>query len=80
MSGIYKDSLFRSLFNNPPAFLSLYNAVSGKDYDENTEVVINTLPETLFTMRKNDVSGIIAGKLVLAVEHQSSVNENMPLR
>jgi hypothetical protein len=80
MSGIYKDSLFRSLFNNPQAFLSLYNAVSGKDYDENTEVVINTLPETLFTMRKNDVSGIIAGKLVLAVEHHSSVNENMPLR
>jgi hypothetical protein len=80
MSGIYKDSLFRSLFNNRNTFLSLYNAVSGKNYDENTEVVINTLPETLFTMRKNDVSGIIAGKLVLAAEHQTSINENMPLR
>ncbi|MDR0759799.1 MAG: hypothetical protein LBF74_06770 [Treponema sp.] len=80
MSGIYKDSLFRSLFNNRTAFLSLYNAVSGKNYDENTDVLINTLPETLFTMRKNDVSGIIAGKLVLAAEHQSSLNENMPLR
>ncbi|MDR0759904.1 MAG: hypothetical protein LBF74_07315 [Treponema sp.] len=80
MSGIYKDSLFRSLFNNRTAFLSLYNAVSGKNYDENTEVLMNTLPETLFTMRKNDVSGIIAGKLVLATEHQSSLNENMPLR
>jgi hypothetical protein len=80
MSGMYKDSLFRSLFNNPTAFLSLYNAVSGAAYDETTPVVMNTLPETLFTMRKNDVSGIIAGKLVLAAEHQSSLNENMPLR
>jgi hypothetical protein len=80
MSGVYKDSLFRSLFNNKEAFLSLYNAVSGKNYDENTEVVINTLVETLFTMRKNDVSGIIAKTTVVIAEHQSSLNENMPFR
>jgi hypothetical protein len=80
MSGVYKDSLFRSLFNNKEAFLSLYNAVSGKNYDENTEVVINTLTETLFTMKKNDVSGIIAKKTVVIAEHQSSLNENMPFR
>jgi hypothetical protein len=80
MSGAYKDSLFRSLFNDKKAFLSLYNAVSGKNYDENTEVVMTTLTETLFTMRKNDVSGLIGGQLMIATEQQSSPNENMPFR
>ncbi|MDR2245486.1 MAG: hypothetical protein LBE17_02240 [Treponema sp.] len=82
MSGIYKGSLFRSLFSNKEAFLSLYNAVIEKNYDETTDVLvlINTLPETLFTMRKNDISAIIAGIIVIATEHQSRLNENIPLR
>ncbi|MDR0663895.1 MAG: Rpn family recombination-promoting nuclease/putative transposase [Spirochaetaceae bacterium] len=80
MGGAYKDSLFRSLFNNKKSFLSLYNAVSGKNYDENTQVEMVTLTETLFTMKKNDVAGIIANRLIIAVEHQSSLNENMPFR
>ncbi|MDR1257411.1 MAG: hypothetical protein LBJ86_06660 [Spirochaetaceae bacterium] len=80
MSGIYKDSLFRSLFGNKEAFLSLYNAVSGSSYSDDTEVVINTLSDTLFTSKKNDVSGIFDRKLVVVAEQQSSVNENRPFR
>jgi hypothetical protein len=80
MSNTYKDSLFRSLFCEEQAFLSLYNAMSGSDYGPDTEVVINTLSDTLFTSSKNDVSGIIGGKLVIVAEHQSTVNENMPFR
>jgi hypothetical protein len=78
--GAYKDSLFRSLFNNKKAILSLCNAINGTNYDENTEVVINTLSETLFTARKNDVSAFIDGKLLLLEEHQSTPNANMPFR
>jgi hypothetical protein len=80
MSGMYKDSLFRSLFSNKEAFLSLYNAVSGSNYGADTEVVINTLSDTLFTSKKNDVSGIFDRKLVVAVDQQASINENMPFR
>jgi hypothetical protein len=80
MAGMYKDSLFRSLFGNKEAFLSLYNAVSGSSYGEDTEVAINTLSDTLFTSKKNDVSGIIDRKLVVVAEHQASANENMPFR
>jgi hypothetical protein len=81
MGGMFKDTLFRSLFSDKKAFLSLYNAVSGSDYGDDTEVVINTLTETLFSNRKNDVSGIIDRRnFIVLVELQSSINENMPFR
>jgi len=77
----YKDSLFRSLFGNEKAALELYNALHGTDYSErDAEITINTLGESLFTPQKNDLSFIINGKLVVLVEHQSSINENMPFR
>jgi hypothetical protein len=80
MGNKFKDTLFRSLFSDEKAFLSLYNAISGSNYGEDTEVVINTLSETLFTSRKNDVSGLIDGKVIVVAEQQSSPNENMPFR
>jgi hypothetical protein len=80
MSGMFKDTLFRSLFSDKKAFLSLYNAVSGSDYGDDTEVVINTLTETLFSNRKNDVSAIIGSIIIFLIELQSSINENMPFR
>jgi hypothetical protein len=80
MAGMYKDSLFRSLFSDKKAFLSLYNAVSGSNYGDDTEVAINTLSDTLFTSRKNDLSGLFDRKFVVFAEQQASVNENMPFR
>jgi len=77
----YKDSLFRSLFGNERAALELYNALHGTDYSErDTRITINTLNESFFTPHKNDLSFLINGKLVVLVEHQSSINENMPFR
>ena len=38
------------------------------------------MAETVFSHQKNDVSFTIDGKLVVLVEHQSTVNANMPLR
>jgi hypothetical protein len=80
MGGMFKNTLFRSLFSKEKAFLSLYNAVSGANYGDDTRVLINTLSETLFSNRKNDVSGIIGHRLIVLTEQQSSVNENMPFR
>jgi len=77
----YKDSLFRSIFGNEKSALALYNAVHGTSYDaRDTEVVINTLNETLWTPRKNDLSFLINRSLVVVAEHQSTINENMPYR
>ena len=77
----YKDSLFRSLFGNERAALALYNALHGTNYrGQDTDVTINTLEETMLTPKKNDLSFTVNGKLVVLIEHQSSINANMPIR
>jgi len=77
----YKDTMFRSLFNNEKSLLELYNALHGTSHSErDTEIIINTLDETLVSRRRNDISFTLNGKLVVMLEHQSSVNENMPFR
>jgi len=77
----YKDSLFRSIFGNAKSALALYNALHGTSHDpRDTEVVMNTLNETLWTPRRNDLSFLINRSLVVVAEHQSTINENMPYR
>lgn len=39
-----------------------------------------TIPQSMYHTFSNDVSMLINGKLVVFVEHQSTINENMPLR
>ncbi|MDR1830252.1 MAG: Rpn family recombination-promoting nuclease/putative transposase, partial [Candidatus Fibromonas sp.] len=76
----YKNSVFTKLFGTPEKALELYNAISGKNYPPNTKVKIVTLSDVLYMEQLNDISFVIDGKLVVLIEHQSSINENMPLR
>ncbi len=76
----YKDSLFTKLFNNKAAAIQLYNALYHKSLSEDTPVEIVTLDDVLFTKRKNDVAFLIDGHFLIFTEHQSTINENMPLR
>ena len=76
----YKDSLFRMLFNEPKALLSLYNALNRTDYQDPDGLTINTLEGGgIFMKFRNDVSFVFSSQLTL-IEHQSTVNSNMPLR
>ncbi|MDR1830156.1 MAG: Rpn family recombination-promoting nuclease/putative transposase [Candidatus Fibromonas sp.] len=76
----YKNSVFTELFGTPEKALELYNAISGKNYPPGTKVKIVTLSDALYMEQLNDIAFVIDGKLVVLVEHQSSINENMPLR
>ncbi|MCL2101659.1 MAG: Rpn family recombination-promoting nuclease/putative transposase [Fibromonadales bacterium] len=76
----YKNSVFTLLFSEKEKLLELYNAVSGQNYPENTEIEIITLSDVLFMERINDIAFVLDDKLVVLIEHQSTVNENMPLR
>ena len=81
----YKDSLFVDLFGRckdaKENFISLYNAITDKNLDYKTaEVKPMMLEQTIYTGRYNDVSMIVDNKLIVLVEHQSTVNENMPFR
>ena len=76
----YRDSIFRSYFNDPARLLSLCNAVLDTKYTNPDELNINTLEGIFFDKQKNDISCIIDNHFLVLVEHQSSVNENMPFR
>jgi hypothetical protein len=76
----YKDSMFTKLFSNHHHLLELYNALTDSSYDASSNIIINTLPDILFRERKNDISFLLDNKLVVLLEHQSTINENMPLR
>jgi len=75
----YKDSLFRSIFNNRERLKHLYEALSGREI-EAKDIRINTLRGTFFSGIKNDISFYIKGRLVVLIEQQSTWNPNMPLR
>ncbi len=76
----YRDSVFRSFFNEPTRLLSLCNAILGTNYDDPGKLEINTLEGIFFDSRKNDISCSIDNQFLVLVEHQSSVNNNMPFR
>ena len=77
----YKDSVFTKLFSNKKELLNLYNAIKDTNYNINdTDINIITLENILFMDRKNDLCFTINDKLVVLIEHQSSINNNMPLR
>jgi hypothetical protein len=76
----YKDSVFSLLFNDKASLLELYNAIHDTNYTNEDDVEINTLQNALFMGRLNDLSFIMAGVLVILVEHQSTLNPNMALR
>jgi predicted transposase/invertase (TIGR01784 family) len=76
----YKDSMFTWLFSNAVVLRQIYNGLYGTNYGKETPVKINTLSNVLFKNRKNDISFIIDDKLIVLLEHQSTINPNMPLR
>lgn len=75
----YKDRVFRLLFKDRKRLLELYNALNGTNYDNEEELIVNTLENAIFIKMKNDVSFIIDCDMCL-YEHQSTYCPNMPLR
>jgi hypothetical protein len=77
----YKATVFTALFSDKANLLELYNAIKGSHYDAaTTEISINTLQDTLFMSKINDISFTVCGKLIILIEHQSTLNPNMALR
>jgi hypothetical protein len=76
----YKASLFSMLFNEPDKMLEIYNALTGNNLPPDTSIEPATLENVLFMDRINDVAFVVDGKLIVLIEHQSTINKNMPLR
>ena len=76
----YKDSLFRDFFNDPVRLLDLCNSLLHTNYSDINNIEINTLDANFFSGLKNDISCKLGNHFLVLVEHQSTVNENMPFR
>ncbi|GBU25842.1 hypothetical protein R83H12_02501 [Fibrobacteria bacterium R8-3-H12] len=76
----HKDSVFTKLFSEKSNLLELYNAISGKSYPESTEIEIVTLSDVLYMDQINDIAFVLEDRLIVLIEHQSTINNNMPLR
>ena len=82
----FKASLFAFLFSDTEVLRELYSALEGVSLPlrqqswRDVPIRINTLEDVLFMGRVNDISFEIGGKLVVLIEHQSTINPNMALR
>ena len=80
----YKDSVFVDLFSEDEKakenFLSLYNALHGTKLTAAAQLKNVRLDQVLYMTFYNDVSYLIDNKIIVLVEHQSTINPNMPLR
>jgi predicted transposase/invertase (TIGR01784 family) len=76
----FKSTVFSTLFSNPDVLRELYCALKGVTLPADIPVTVNTLENVLFMDMMNDVSFEIGGKLVVLIEHQSTINPNMAFR
>ena len=79
LNRIYKDRLYKMIFNDKSELLKLYNAINGTHYDDPAMLTITTLDNAIYMTMENDLSFIIDMRLAL-YEQQSTVNPNLPLR
>ena len=80
----YKDSVFVDLFSEDEKarenFLSLYNALHNSHLNSIERIKNIRLDQVLYMTFYNDVSYLVEDKIIRLAEHQSTINENMPIR
>ena len=81
----HKDSLFVDYFSKDrdwkEHFLSLYNALHGTNLQvADTQLERVNLEQVLYKSYYNDIAVLVDGQFILMIEHQSTINPNMPLR
>ncbi len=80
-SGVFADLFGDDEKDGKKNFLALYNAIHDTNLTlEETQIEQKKIPQAITKSFYNDVSMIINGKLIVLIEHQSTPNNNMPLR
>ncbi len=74
-----KDSAFTTYFGVPENASKLYAALVDEEAAPE-DITYVTLDGVLFVARKNDLAFTVKNRVLVISEHQSTVNENMPLR
>ena len=74
-----KSTVFTTFFSDPENAAKLYTALDGIPA-EPEDIEYTTLEGVLFLARKNDMAFMVKNRVLVISEHQSTVNDNMPLR
>jgi len=76
-----RDNLFQGIFSVPENFTQLYYASSGKHLQPEDLTPLQLESDSLTRSLASDVAFITKdNRLIILIEHQSSVNPNMPAR
>ena len=75
-----RDTVFCHFMSNESHLLSLCNALNDTAYYKSSDITINTLEGSFFSNIKNDISFLLDNLMVVLIEHQTTINPNMPLR
>ena len=76
----HKSSVFSTLFSDPEILREVYSAIEGIDIPPDAIIDINTLSDAIYMRQINDISFSIDNRLVVLIEHQSTINNNVPIR
>jgi predicted transposase/invertase (TIGR01784 family) len=76
----HKSSVFADFFKDRDRLLEMYGALKGRIYPADTQVELVTLEDVLFQKQINDLAFVLNGRLIVLVEHQSTLSSNIPLR
>lgn len=74
-----KDSAFTTYFGKAENAAQLFSALCGEEVLPE-DIEFTTLEGVLFVARKNDLAFKVQNRVLVISEHQSTINENMPLR
>ncbi len=75
-----RDTVFCRYMGTSSHLLSLCNALTGSQYTDPSKITINTLEGSFYSNIKNDISFLMDNLMVVLIEHQTTINPNMPLR
>ena len=75
-----RDTVFCKYMSTRDHLLALLNAIKGTSYTDPSGITINTLSGSFYSNIKNDISFMLDTLIMMLIEHQTTINPNMPIR
>ena len=75
-----RDTVFCKYMSTEDHLLAVLNAIKGTYYTDSSSITINTLSGSFYSSIKNDISFMLDTLIMMLIEHQTTINPNMPIR
>lgn len=75
-----RDTVFCKYMSTEDHLLAVLNAIKGTYYTDSSSITINTLSGSFYSNIKNDISFMLDTLIMMLIEHQTTINPNMPIR